>query len=183
VDTRRSSGARLCCGSGIASHYEHQSAVRDAHRITDYSHVALTAPSAEDGKLLQAVRNGKEILADGLAHETSRLISFTLTPSPTMSREDLIKLAAEYRELLQARGFSSQHIPDTSYRIDPLNVDDREMLLRHAMWACEHIPEQVDRLGGHQRCMRWIGTIQGTLTAYGFLTVAEARARFSEFKI
>ena len=98
-----------------------------------------------------------------------------------MSREDILALAKEYCGLLKALGVEPEHIPDIYYRIDPGKASDRQILLRHGRWACEHIPEEIDKLGGHKRCMRWIGAIQGHLTAYGILTVAEARARFSEF--
>jgi hypothetical protein len=98
-----------------------------------------------------------------------------------MSRDDILVLAKEYGALLEALGVEPEHIRDIHYRIDPGNPSDRQMLLRHGRWACEHIPEEIDKIGGHKRCMRWIGAIQGHLTAYGVLTVAEARARFSEF--
>ena len=98
-----------------------------------------------------------------------------------MTRDDILKLAEEYCEILESHGHKAEHVSNIHHRINPLSAPDRQMLLRHARWACEHVPTEIDRIGGHQRCMRWIGTIQGTLTAYGLLTVAEARARFSEF--
>jgi hypothetical protein len=96
-----------------------------------------------------------------------------------MERGNILSLAAEYRELLAAHGARAVHIQDPD-RILEL-PRDRQVLLDHAAWSCEHIPQVIDCLGGVQMCLRWIGCIQGVMAALGVMSIAETRKRMTEF--
>ena len=96
-------------------------------------------------------------------------------------RTDILTLAEEYRQLLAAHGGRPIHIPDPHQLIELPR--DRQMLIDHGTWACDHIPQVIDRIGGVQMCVRWIGCLQGFMAALGIMSVAETRKRMVEFAL
>jgi hypothetical protein len=93
-----------------------------------------------------------------------------------MTRDELLKVVAEYGELLRASGLYSEHIANEE---EPFDISvNREAFLRHLLWACERIPEVIDKLGGFTFCVRYLGCIQGGLAACGLLTIAQMRQHF-----
>ncbi len=98
-----------------------------------------------------------------------------------MTRSVILRKAAEYADLLRSVGVTPRHSTDPDLRLDPQIPGHRQTLLEYSLWTCEYIPRQIDRLAGHHRCMRWLGYIQGALTAYGILTITESREAFEEF--
>lgn len=92
-----------------------------------------------------------------------------------MNRSKLLSLAHLYRENLITLGIAPARMSNVTMRIDPANEQHRNVLLSHALWACEQIQTDIDRLGGSYRCIRSLGCIQGVLTACGLLSVADAR--------
>ena len=93
----------------------------------------------------------------------------------------MLTLASEYGDILRLHGISAAHMPDIGAIIDVRKPDDRQKFLEHTLWACEHIPEMIDKMGGHELCLRWIGCIQSGMVACGLLTIAQTRKRFREF--
>ena len=54
-------------------------------------------------------------------------------------------------------------VPLIAFGPGPFDVcGDRETFLRHVLWACERIPEVIDRIGGFLFCVRYL-CIQGGL--------------------
>ena len=96
-----------------------------------------------------------------------------------MTRDQLLQVVAEYGDLLRSLGLHSEHIANKDEAFDVTR--DREAFLRHLLWACDRIPEVIDKLGGFLFCVRYLGCIQGGLAACGLLTVAQLRERFGHF--
>ena len=95
-----------------------------------------------------------------------------------MTRNDLLEIVAQYAGLLRNLGIEPAHCdPEQAFDV----CGDREKFLRHVLWACERIPEVIDRMGGFLFCVRYLGCIQGGLAACGLLTVAEIRRQFGHF--
>jgi hypothetical protein len=96
-----------------------------------------------------------------------------------MTRDKLLEVVAEYGDLLRSRGLYPEHIANMD---EPFDVTrNREAFLRHLLWACERIPDVIDKLGGFLFCVRYLGCIQGGLAACGLLTVAQLRQHFGHF--
>jgi len=93
-----------------------------------------------------------------------------------MTREELLEVAAEYGDLLRTLGLYPEHIASEAERFDVTR--NRDAFLRHLLWACDRIPEVIDKLGGFMFCVRYLGCIQGGLAACGLLTVEQLRERF-----
>ena len=93
-----------------------------------------------------------------------------------MTRDELLEVVAEYADLLRSLGFYPEHIANEDETFDV--VRNREAFLRHLLWACEGVPEVIDKLGGFLFCVRYLGCIQGGLLACGLLTIAQARQQF-----
>ena len=97
----------------------------------------------------------------------------------TMTPEELLQVAAEYADLLRAEGVDPAPLSNIEKPFDIVN--DREALLSHMLWACEHLHEAINLVGGFTFCVRYLGAIQGGLLACGLLTVAAVRQRFGHF--
>src|SRR3954451_5268429 len=93
-----------------------------------------------------------------------------------MTRDELLKVVAEYANLLRSRGLYPEQIANLDEPFDVVRY--REEFLRHLLWACERIPEVIDKMGGFLFCVRYLGCIQGGLAACGLLTVGELRRHF-----
>ena len=79
--------------------------------------------------------------------------------------------------MLTALGIVPGRISDTD--VDRfLGGGDHELLLRHCAWICIAIPQVIERPSGQNLCLRWIGSVEGVLIAYGLLTVEQVRKQF-----
>ena len=99
-----------------------------------------------------------------------------------MNAQKLVEAAKEYRTILEARGIIAERVSDryVERMLDGCNGEDREVLLRHVLWICCHIPVIINRPSGHYFCFRWIGCVEGVLVAYGILSVEHVRERFRQ---
>src|SRR3954453_20301236 len=93
-----------------------------------------------------------------------------------MTRDKLLEVVADYGDLLRSRGLHPEHIAGIDEPFDLTR--NGEVFLSHLLWACERIPEVIDKAGGFLFCVRYLGCIQGGLAACGMLTLAELRRHF-----
>ena len=100
-----------------------------------------------------------------------------------MNAQKLVEAAKEYRTILEARGIVAERVSDRDVErmLDDCNEEDRQVLLRHVLWICCHIPAMVNRPSGQYFCFRWIGCVEGILIAYGILSVEHVREQFRKF--
>ncbi len=100
-----------------------------------------------------------------------------------MNAQKLVEAAEEYRTILEARGIVAERVSDRDVErmLDDCNEEDRQVLLRHVLWICCHIPAMINRPSGQYFCFRWIGCVEGILIAYGFLSVDHVREQFRNF--
>jgi hypothetical protein len=100
-----------------------------------------------------------------------------------MNAQKLVEAAKEYRTILETRGIAAERISDSDVErmLDSCNGEDRQVLLRHVLWICCHIPVMINRPSGQYFCFRWIGCVEGILVAYGILSVEHVREQFRKF--
>ena len=73
-----------------------------------------------------------------------------------MNRNKILSLAHLYRDTFIILGITPARMFNVTMRIDPANEQHRNVLLSHALWACEQIQTDIDRLGGSYRCIRFL---------------------------
>ena len=97
-----------------------------------------------------------------------------------MKPQKVVEAANEYRTILETRGLVAERVSDRYLErlLDSGNGEDREVLLRHVLWICCHIPAVINRPSGHNFCLRWIGCVEGILIGYGILSVEQVREQF-----
>ena len=100
-----------------------------------------------------------------------------------MNAQKLVEAAKEYRTILETRGIVAERVSDKDVErmLDSCNEEDRQVLLRHVLWICCHIPVMINRPAGQSFCFRWIGCVEGILVAYGILSVEHVREQFRKF--
>jgi len=111
-------------------------------------------------------------------------------------RECLGPLYKQVRELEQeksigtARQMAIQYASLLCERLHELRRDDKEspesdISVRHLIWMCEQVMEHtgyVPKEWSITKLHRWIGYIQGVMTARGFTTVLQERNDYRELK-
>jgi hypothetical protein len=97
-----------------------------------------------------------------------------------MKSQKVVEAANEYRTMLETRGLVAERVSDRYLErlLDSGNGEDREVLLRHALWICCHIPAIIGRPAGHNFCLRWIGCVEGILIGYRIVSVEQVREKF-----
>jgi len=97
-----------------------------------------------------------------------------------MKAQKVVEAAKEYQTILETRGIVAERVSDNDIErmLDGCNGEDREVLLRHVLWICCHIPAMINRPSGQNFCLRWIGCVEGILLAYGILSVEQVREQF-----
>ena len=100
-----------------------------------------------------------------------------------MNAQKLVEAAKEYRTILETRGIVAERVSDRDVErmLNSCNGEDRQVLLRHVLWICCHIPVMINRPSGQYFCFRWIGCVEGILIAYGILSVEHVREQFRKF--
>jgi hypothetical protein len=100
-----------------------------------------------------------------------------------MNAQKLVEAAKEYRTILETHGIVAERVSDRDLEriLDSCNGEDRQVLLRHVLWICCHIPVMINRPAGQSFCFRWIGCVEGILVAYGILSVEHVREQFRKF--
>jgi hypothetical protein len=97
----------------------------------------------------------------------SRGTVFDATHTGLHERSD--EAAQEYRTIFETRRIMAERISDRHLErlLDSCNGEDREILLRHVLWICCHIPVMINRPAGQSFCLRWIRCVEGILVANG----------------
>jgi len=97
-----------------------------------------------------------------------------------MTSRKVVEAADEYRTLLETRGHVAERVSGRYLErlLDSGNGEDREVLLRHVLWICCHIPAVINRPSGYNFCLRWIGCVEGILIGCGILSVEQVREQF-----
>ena len=100
-----------------------------------------------------------------------------------MNAQKLVEAAMEYRTILETRGIVAERVSDTDLErmLDSCNEEDRQVLLRHVLWICCHIPAMINRPAGQSFCFRWIGCVEGILVANGIVSVEHVKEHFRKF--
>jgi hypothetical protein len=58
---------------------------------------------------------------------------------------------------------------------EPFDVTrNKEAFFRHLLWACDRIPEVIDKMGGFLFCMRYLGIEFLDTTGFSKIAAAEA---------
>jgi hypothetical protein len=87
-------------------------------------------------------------------------------------------IAIQYAGLLKERLWE--------HRNEDTEPADSKTCVRHLMWMCEQVIEHtgyVPKEWSITKLNRWIGYIQGVMTARGFTTVERERAEYKELKV
>ena len=96
-----------------------------------------------------------------------------------MKGADILELKKQYAAVLDAAGAVAEQATDLETRWDP--VRDRQTILNHARWICNHIDKCVDVVGGNEFCVRWLGALQGMLVVCGLQSIADIRRQMDKY--
>jgi hypothetical protein len=93
-----------------------------------------------------------------------------------ISPEHVRALVSAYEKTLDRLGYTAVAYPDTSERVGRNVLSGAKYdCLNHAYWMCG----QIRRFVGSNRmpkALRWLGTLQGLMLAFGIFSIDEIRA-------
>jgi hypothetical protein len=93
-----------------------------------------------------------------------------------ISPEHVLTLVSAYEKTLDRLGYTPVAYPDTSERVGRSAMSGAKFdCLNHAYWMCG----QIRRFVGSNRmpkALRWLGTLQGLMLAFGIFSIDEIRA-------